>query len=49
MGDIRMPKSTEWKILRKKTCGKTRTEMGRHQEGLIVAAECKGMEETNRA
>ena len=27
---------------------KTKTEMGRHQEKLLVAAECKSMEGTNR-
>jgi hypothetical protein len=46
----RIPKkSTRWKIPWKKTCGKTRTEMGRqHQEGLVVAAEHKRMEEMDR-
>jgi len=29
-------------------CGETTTEMGRHQKRLLVAAECKAMEETNR-
>jgi hypothetical protein len=39
-------KSTRWKIQWKKTCGKTTTEMGvQHQEGLIVAAEHKGVKE----
>jgi hypothetical protein len=37
----------EWKIPWKKTCGKTTTEVGRHQEG-IVAAEHKRMEEMGR-
>jgi hypothetical protein len=37
------------KIPWKKTCGKTAAEMGRqHQEGLLIAAECKRMEETNK-
>jgi hypothetical protein len=32
--------ATGWKILWKKTCGKTTNEMGKqHQEGLLVAAE----------
>ena len=36
------------KISWNKTCGKTTTEMGRHQEGLLVAAEYKRVEETSR-
>jgi hypothetical protein len=40
---VEYPKSTVWKIPWKKTCGKTTTEMGIHQEGL-VAAEHKRME-----
>jgi hypothetical protein len=39
---------TEWKIPWKKACGKTTTEVERHQEGLLVAAEYKRMEETSR-
>jgi hypothetical protein len=40
-------KNSEYKIPWKKTCGKTTAEMGRqHHEGLLVAAECKRMEET---
>jgi hypothetical protein len=31
----------------KKACGKTTAEMGRHQEGLIVAVEYKRMEEAS--
>jgi hypothetical protein len=30
------------------TCGKTTTEMERHQEGLVVAAEHKRMEEMGK-
>jgi hypothetical protein len=34
------PKSTEWKILRKKACGKPVADLGRHcQVELLVAAE----------
>jgi len=41
-------KSTGWNIQCKKTCGKTTTKMGRqHQEGPVVAAECKGTKETS--
>jgi hypothetical protein len=40
---------TEWKILWKKTCGKTTTEMERqYQEGIFIAAEYKRKEKTNR-
>jgi hypothetical protein len=35
------------KISWKKTCGKTMTEMGIHQEGLLVGAEYTRMEETS--
>jgi hypothetical protein len=35
-------------ISRKKTPGKTTTEMRRYQEGLLVAAKYKGMEGTSR-
>jgi hypothetical protein len=42
-------KSTGWKIPWKKTCGKTTTEVGRqYQEGLVIAAEHKRMEEMGR-
>jgi hypothetical protein len=42
------PKSTEWKILRKKACGKTVAEMGRQcQEELLVAAEHRKREEVS--
>jgi hypothetical protein len=42
-------KSTGWKMPWNKTCGKTATEVGRqHQEGLVVAAEHKRMEEMGR-
>jgi hypothetical protein len=42
-------KYTGWEISWKKICGRTTTEMGRqHQERLLVAAECKRMEKTNR-
>jgi hypothetical protein len=40
--------SSGWKISWKKTCGNTTIEMGRHQEGLLTAAEYKRMEETSR-
>jgi hypothetical protein len=36
--------ATGWK----KTHGKTMTKMGRHQEGLVIAAEYNRMEETSR-
>ena len=36
------------KISWNKTCGKTTTEMGRHQEGLLVAGEYKRVEESSR-
>jgi len=40
INNSRIPKKvgTGWKIPWKKTCGKTTTEMGRHQEGLLAAA-----------
>jgi len=41
-------KSTEWKTSWKKICRKTTAEMGTHQEGLLIAAKYKRMEETNR-
>jgi hypothetical protein len=41
-------KSTGWKVPWKKTCGKTVTEMGKHQKGLLIAAEYKRMEKTSR-
>jgi len=41
-------KSTEWDLSWNKTCGKTTAKTGRqHQEGLLVAAEYKRMEETS--
>jgi hypothetical protein len=49
MNNFKMPiKVMVGKISWKKTCGKTTTEMGRHQEGLIVAAKDKRMEESGR-
>lgn len=41
MNNYRIPvkKVMDGKISWKKTCGKTMCEMGRHKEGLLVAAE----------
>jgi hypothetical protein len=42
MDNSKIPtKSTGWKITWKMTCGKTKTEAGRHHDGLLVAAEYK--------
>jgi hypothetical protein len=44
----RISKITEWKILLKKTCGKTVAEMGRLcQEKLLVVAEHRNREEVS--
>ena len=49
MNNYRIPnKSNGWRYSIEETCGKTTTEMGAYKEGLLVAAECKMMEETSR-
>lgn len=41
-----LKKGTGLRIQWKKACGMTTIEMGKHQEGLLVAAEYKRMNET---
>ena len=42
MDNYRISKSTGWKIPWKKTCGKTKTETGRHKEDSSLLLDTRG-------